>query len=57
MNLEKLFDLIIGIVIAYAFSGHLKEVQMWVIKAQAKLVYESRTELWGSPKFFQHDKK
>lgn len=50
MNLDKLFAWIIGIVAAYTISGHLNDLQAWIIKAQAKVIYESRTETWGSPK-------
>lgn len=52
MNLEKLFSWIIGIVAAYAIGGNLDVLQKWVIHAQAKIIYESRSETWGSPRFF-----
>ena len=53
MNLEKLFVWIIGVVAACAISGNLNVLQIWIIREQAKLIYESRTETWGSPRFIK----
>lgn len=53
MNLEKLFTWIIGVVIAFAATGQLDVLQAWVWRAQAKVIYESRTSTWGSPRFFK----
>ena len=52
MNLDKLFAWIIGVVIAFAAKGQLDVLQAWVWRAQAKVIYESRTSTWGSPRFF-----
>ncbi|NCN40844.1 hypothetical protein GW916_06285 [bacterium] len=52
MNLEKLVLWAIGVVMAFALSGHLSDLQMWVWKAQARVMYESRASNWGSPRFF-----
>ncbi len=52
MNLEKLFIWITGIVIAFASTGQLDTLQAWIWKAQAKVIYESRSSNWGSPRFF-----
>lgn len=52
MNLDKLFSWIAGIVIACAAVGHLDDLQNWVMRAQAKVIYESRSSQWGSPRFF-----
>lgn len=57
MNLEKLFSWIAGIVIAFAVMGKIDVLQAWIWKAQAKLVYESRTSTWGSPRFFPQTSK
>lgn len=58
MNLDKLFAWIVGIVIAYSVAGKIDVFQAWVWKAQAKIIYESRSTSWGSPRFFkQTDKK
>jgi hypothetical protein len=52
MNLDKLFAWIVGIVLSFAVVGQLDVLQSWIWRAQAKVVYESRTSTWGSPKFF-----
>ncbi len=52
MNLDKLFAWIIGIVIMFAATGQLDVLQSWVWQAQAKVIYESRSSNWGSPRFF-----
>ena len=52
MNLEKLFTWIAGVVIAFAVTGNLHVLQAWIWKAQAKIIYESRSSTWGSPRFF-----
>lgn len=56
MNLDKLFSWIAGIVIAFAVVGKLDVLQMWIWRAQARVVYESRTSTWGSPRFFPANK-
>jgi hypothetical protein len=52
MNLDKLYSWIIGIVISFALASDLGQLQKWIWKAQAKVIYESRASSWGSPKFF-----
>ncbi len=52
MNLDKLFAWVLAVVIAFAATGRLDVLQNWVWRAQAKLIYESRTSTWGSPRFF-----
>lgn len=52
MNLDKLFSWIAGIVIAFAVVGNLDVLQAWIWRAQAEVVYQSRTSTWGSPRFF-----
>lgn len=51
MNLDRLFSWIIGVVIAFAACGQLDTLQRWIWRAQAQLVYESRTSTWGSGSF------
>ena len=51
MNLDKLFGWIIGVVIAFAATGKLDVLQAWVWRNQAKVIYQSRTSTWGSPRF------
>ncbi len=52
MNLNKLVFLSAGIALALSATTNLDTLQTWVWRAQAKLIYESRTETWGSPRFF-----
>ena len=52
MNFDKLFAWVVGVVIAFASVGKLEMLQSWIWKAQAKVIYESRTSTWGSPRFF-----
>ena len=52
MNLDNLFAWILGLVIAFSATGHLDDLQNWVWRAQAKVIYESRSSQWGSPRFF-----
>lgn len=53
MNLDRLFAWIVGVVIAFAATGQLDVLQSWVWRAQAKVIYESRSSTWGSPRFFE----
>ncbi|MGE3386041.1 MAG: hypothetical protein AB7K41_04870 [Bdellovibrionales bacterium] len=57
MNLDKLFTWIAVIVIAFAVMGKLDVLQAWIWRAQAKVVYQSRTSTWGSPRFFPSTSK
>ncbi len=52
MNLDKLFAWAVRVVLVFAASGRLDILQNWIWWAQAKVVYESRTSTWGSPRFF-----
>lgn len=52
MNLDKLFAWAVGIVIAFALTGQLDTLQAWIWKSQARVIYESRSSSWGSPRFF-----
>ena len=53
MNLDKLTSFAISVVLTAALMGNLDRLQLWVIKAQAKLLYESRASAWGSPSVFK----
>lgn len=59
MNFDKLTDFVITIVLTAALAGNLDSLTKWVNVATAKLVYESRTETWGSPRIWpeQDNKK
>ncbi len=55
MNLNKLVILSAGIVLALSATMNLNQLQTWIWRAQARLIYESRTENWGSPKILRND--
>ncbi|MGE3975380.1 MAG: hypothetical protein AB7F59_12725 [Bdellovibrionales bacterium] len=59
MNLDKLTDFAIGVVIAAALSGNLPEFTKWVQIQTAKVLWASRSSTWGSPLFFKklHENK
>ena len=60
MNLDKMFAWVVGVVFAFATVGKLDVLQAWAWRAQAKVIYESRSSSWGSPRFFtqkNHDGK
>ncbi|MBL7555326.1 MAG: hypothetical protein JNM24_05850 [Bdellovibrionaceae bacterium] len=52
MNLSKLIAISVSVVILCTTTSNLQTFQTWIWRAQAKLIYESRTETWGSPRFF-----
>ncbi len=49
---EKIAAFCLAVVMAAAVSGNLGKLQLWVWQHEAKLLYESRTTTWGSPRFF-----
>lgn len=53
MNLDKLFEWIIAMVIGFALMGNLDRFTLWVYQAQAKIIYESRASTWGNPSIFE----
>ena len=50
--IEKMMPLIVGVTVMAAATGNIDKLQMWIWKAQAKVIQESRTSNWGSPRFF-----
>ena len=56
MNLDKIFEWVIVIVIGFSITGNLDKLTHWIYKAQAKLMIESRTSSWGSPTIFNNYK-
>lgn len=48
--------LIVGIVLLAVSVGQIDHLQMWVWKAQAKLIMESLTSNWGSRRFFRNQR-
>lgn len=57
MNFDKIGQFTAAVVLAAAASGQLDTFNHWVQVATAKIVWESRTEKWGSPIFFPDSKK
>lgn len=55
MNLGKLITISVAAVVALSATMNLDEIQTWIWRAQAKLIYQSRTETWGSPRFFPRE--
>lgn len=53
MNLGKLADFAIGVVLLAVVMGNVDKLNLWVMKAQAKLIYESRASSWGNPSVFK----
>ncbi len=56
MNLGKLGDFAIAVVIAAAIAGNLDTLNRWVQVATAKVLWESRASAWGSPRFWPENK-
>ncbi len=52
MNLDKLFARVMGVVLVFAAAGRLDVLQNWIWRAQAKVIYESRTSVLGKPEVF-----
>ncbi len=52
MNFDKFFVWATAIVLGFAAVGKIDVLQHWIWKEQAKLIMESRTSNWGSPRFF-----
>lgn len=55
MNLDKLMAWVVAVVLVFASTGNIDTFQKWVWKAQAKVICESRSSSWGSPRFFSHE--
>jgi len=53
MNLTNLMLWSASIIIAFAGIGDLDFIQRTMLRAQARIAFESRTETWGSPKIFR----
>ncbi|HWU43547.1 MAG TPA: hypothetical protein VN132_08920, partial [Bdellovibrio sp.] len=45
----------VTVITGLAGTYNIDAIQMAIWKAQAKLVYESRTTTWGSPRFFKNE--
>lgn len=53
MNLDKLTSFAVSVVLAAALAGNLDRLQIWILKSQAKLLYEARASAWGNPSIFK----
>jgi hypothetical protein len=52
VNLDQMFSWIVGVVIFFAAAGKIDVLQKWIWQSQAKMIHESRSSNWGSPRFF-----
>jgi len=53
MSFDKLLPFVISTVMAAAAVGKIDTLQRWIWRAQAQVLYESRSSAWGSPKIFK----
>lgn len=53
MNLSGLIFWSTTVVAGLAGAYNIEDIQKTVWRAQAKILYESRTETWGSPRFLR----
>lgn len=51
MNLTELIKWSVGVILGLTAVYSIDDVHHSILKAQAKLLYESRTATWGSPQF------
>lgn len=52
MNLSDLIFWSATIITGLTGAYNIDDIQRVVLKAQAKILYESRTSTWGSPRVF-----
>jgi hypothetical protein len=52
MNLTNLTVWAFGIVSTLMAAHHIEDIHRAIVRAQAQVLYESRTETWGSPRCF-----
>ena len=57
MNLDKLIEWAVVVVLGFAATGHLGDLQRWIWREQAKVIYASRASAWGTPTLFRNDKR
>jgi hypothetical protein len=53
MNFDKLIPFVVGVVMCAAVAGQLDRLEIWIFRAQAQVLYESRASNWGSPRVFK----
>lgn len=54
MNLTNLVFWSFAILSSWAVGTHVDDIHTAILKAQVKLIYASRSETWGSPKFLKY---
>ena len=52
MNLDKLVEWAVVVVLAFAATGHLGTLQRWIWREQAKVLYASRASAWPTPRLW-----
>lgn len=55
MNLSNFIFWSVGIISAWTGVYHIDDIHRGILKAQAKLIYQSRTATWGSPNFLSRE--
>lgn len=55
MNFDKLMPFILSVVLGATAIGKIDGLQKWVWKAQAHVLYESRSSNWGKPTVFKQN--
>lgn len=53
MSLTNLITWCAGIIIGLVGAHHIDDIHRTILRAQARLIYESRTANWGAPKFLE----
>ena len=53
MNFETLIGWALSLILAWSTISNLDSIHRTILQAQSKLIYESRTETWGSPRFLR----
>ena len=54
--IKKLADFAVAVVITAAMMGNTGRLNHWVQLATTKVLWESRSSNWGSPRFFPEKK-
>jgi hypothetical protein len=57
MNLTNLIFWSASVITALVGVHNIDSIQRAIWKAQARIIYESRTETWGSPRFLVLEQK
>ncbi len=52
MGIDKIVEFAAGVVVIVALTGHLPQFTRMIHRAQAKLLWESQTSMWGNPNIY-----